>query len=143
MKEKYKIQLAVVGVLIVFLIVLIIKTFGPKSNGIQGKRGLMALIKQEGSVAPAREDNRFTVLEAHSRELTLKRDPFFVQQGPVDSAPVLEGILWDDQNPTAIINGVIVEIGGKVPGHTVIDIKRDSVILHDGTKNGEFKLGVF
>jgi hypothetical protein len=53
----------------------------------------------------------------------------------------LDGILWDKQKPIAIIAGQVVEIGGKVEGNIVVDIKEDRVILSNGSNNFELKLG--
>jgi type II secretory pathway component PulC len=53
---------------------------------------------------------------------------------------VLNGILWDRDNPQAVINGKIVKVGSKIDSKEVIEIKEDRVILSDGTKIFELKL---
>lgn len=52
----------------------------------------------------------------------------------------LEGIIWDDKNPLAMINGRVIKIGDMVSGNRVVDIKKDRVILNDGTRNFEIQL---
>jgi len=91
------------------------------------------------------KDTLFNRLEEETKSLTLSRDPFFL--GPskvIESAELadldLTGILWDSKNPSAIINDTIVEVDGVINGRRVIEIKRESVILNDGTKNFELRL---
>ena len=52
----------------------------------------------------------------------------------------LNGILWDEENPKAIINNVIVTIGDTIGENTVVGIKNDRVILNDGIR--DFELGL-
>ena len=70
------------------------------------------------------------------------RDPFSTSPAPIKGygGLTLGGIVWDKENPMAIINDNIVKIGDKVSGNTVVDIKQDKVILNDGTKDFELKL---
>ena len=60
--------------------------------------------------------------------------------GAAGSKPVLNGIVWDNQSPTAILNDDIVGIGDKVGTNTVVDITPNSVVLNDGTENFELRL---
>jgi len=85
----------------------------------------------------------FLMLQEHAKDLEVKRDPFY--EVPVESLGVslyLSGILWDEEVPAAIINDEIVEIGDEIAGSTVIDIKEDSVILNDGSRNFELNLRI-
>ena len=72
------------------------------------------------------------------------RDPF--SSGPAASAPanvfdmVLTGILWDDSSPLAMIDDNPVAAGDKIGDYTVVEIKKDRVILNDGTKDFELIL---
>jgi len=55
----------------------------------------------------------------------------------------LEGILWDPEKPAAIINGEVVKIGDKLTnGSRIITIKQNAVIVNDGERNIEIKLGL-
>lgn len=56
------------------------------------------------------------------------------------AASGLSGILWDKENPKAIINELIVGIGDEVGGSIVKDIKEDKVILNDGAHDFELRL---
>ena len=73
----------------------------------------------------------------------LLRDPFLSSRNPqrlVVPAPqrptvslIVNGILWDDTTPTAIINSRVVGIGDIIFGKAVVDIERDRVIvMEDG-----------
>lgn len=53
----------------------------------------------------------------------------------------LMGIIWDKQAPLAIINDSIVKPGDRMGANRVIAIEPDRVILNDGTKDFELKLG--
>jgi hypothetical protein len=43
----------------------------------------------------------------------------------------LEGIVWDEQHPMAIINGAIVGVGDRVEGAQVTEIRQDAAVLDD------------
>lgn len=63
---------------------------------------------------------------------------------PVQSSSAgltLSGIIWDNERPTAIINDKIVSTGANIAGYTVIEIKSDKVILSDGSRDFEIKVG--
>ena len=63
------------------------------------------------------------------------RDPFSLKV-----ALALNGILWDDNLPQAIIGDNVVKVGDKVGNNTVVSILKDRVILNDGTRDLEFEL---
>lgn len=71
------------------------------------------------------------------------RDPFTLPKTPVDISVELKlkGIMWDKDNPLTIINGKVLKRGDKIGTNTVIDIKQDRVILSDGDREFELKLG--
>jgi hypothetical protein len=52
-----------------------------------------------------------------------------------DDKFTLEGITFDPQNPTAIINGDVFRTDSEVGGFTVKKILSNSVILSDGVKD--------
>ena len=65
------------------------------------------------------------------------RNPFVL--GQKQDMLMVEGIFWDESNPSVMINGNILGVGGKIGEVTVIDIKPNSVVLKDG--KGEVELG--
>ncbi len=44
----------------------------------------------------------------------------------------LEGIMWDEKTPCAIINGRVVKAKDRIGDNEVVEIKKDRVILNDG-----------
>jgi len=52
----------------------------------------------------------------------------------------LMGILWDEENPSVLINDVIFREGESIQGVTVIEIQRHKVILSDGEESIELTL---
>lgn len=68
------------------------------------------------------------------------RNPFVPKGTERDTGLVLYGIMWEERWPKAMINGNIVGIGNRIGKNKVVDIKRESVILNDGTKNIILKL---
>jgi hypothetical protein len=73
---------------------------------------------------------------------TWGRNPFAPKIHVEPEVPkfTLNGILWDEKTPKAIINDTIVGIGDKINGRTIIEIREDSVILNDGTVDFELTL---
>ena len=69
------------------------------------------------------------------------RNPFTQKKVIGPKELTLSGVIWDDKEPKALINNVVVGIGDEIEGNTVIDIKQDSVILNDGTEDFILKLG--
>ncbi|MFH1776095.1 MAG: hypothetical protein ABH952_00810 [Candidatus Omnitrophota bacterium] len=49
----------------------------------------------------------------------------------------LEGILWDETQPLAIIDGLIVKQGDKIFSKVVVRIEEDKVILKQGDREEE------
>jgi len=93
---------------------------------------------------------------AKTHFVTWVRNPFFPKTPLTPSASAtspssttalatpgltLDGIMWDAENPRAMINGSLVGIGDKIYGNKVIDIKEDRVILNDGTEDFVLRLG--
>lgn len=69
-----------------------------------------------------------------------RRSPFVPKGSRAGSSFGLSGIVWDKKKPKAMIGDAIVNKGDKTGSYTVVDIKKDSVVLNDGTKDIELKL---
>ena len=143
MQKKEIIQLQITGILCVVLLFAAMNSLKVK------KRATLLLTKKKISQAnTTKEKNErlFSKLEEEAKNLELKRDPFFAQ--PVVSAKEtsthlsLNGIVWDEVHPTAIINNTIVRKGSVIEGNTVVDIQKDKVILSDGHRNFELDTGL-
>ncbi len=57
------------------------------------------------------------------------QNPFMLKRAP--KALYIEGIMWDANDPKAIINSSILGVGDKVESKTIIEITPNSVILKD------------
>lgn len=68
------------------------------------------------------------------------RNPFVIPSSGGPQRFILNGIVWDAARPSAIINGEIVEKGGRIGPCIVLDIKPDKVFLNDGTRDLELRL---
>ena len=88
--------------------------------------GPAALAPQE--VLAQREAQRL-----RASELNWNRDPFTRGRTGAVGGFTLSGILWDTQQPIAIINGQMLQVGEELDGYRVADIGQDHVSLTDGT----------
>ena len=52
----------------------------------------------------------------------------------------LNGILWDEETPSAIINGEVVYVGGKIASYRMLRILPEKVILTSGGKRRVLRL---
>ena len=77
-----------------------------------------------------------------SRYITLGRNPFIPKgtKAVEFRKLILNGVAWDEEGYKAVINNTVVEIGDKIGKNTIIDIRKNSVILNDGVSNFEIML---
>jgi len=141
LQKKDKIQLGITAILIIVLLFFVVKNFWG------GKRSKAASIAQVQPMTPKVTEKRisFEELEEEARNLEFGRDPFSKQQVisvSRSSYVNLSGIAWDEEFPTAIINGQIVGVGDEIGGYRVIEIRRNKVVLTDGLKDVELKLEI-
>ena len=82
----------------------------------------------------------FAKLEEIAEKISFNRDPFnpLPQENEVHYG--LQGILWEQAIPMAIINNEVVKVGDKVEKATVVDIRKDAVFLNTGKKIIQLKL---
>lgn len=137
MQRKETIQLSITGVLLAVLVIFTAQLFSGKKQA-----GLRAAQKN-GPRKKALERGLYSRLEEETKDLAPARNPFTNQKRGTFVGSSLEGIVWDPENPKAIINGAIVGVGDKIKDYTIIHIKRDGVILRDEARNVELELGLF
>jgi hypothetical protein len=71
------------------------------------------------------------------------RDPFtFGKTKGAGGDLVLNGIVWDEQFPSAIINGNVVKVADELDGNRVIEIRKEKVVLDKAGVNYELHLWV-
>ena len=68
-------------------------------------------------------------------QLAWGRDPFMrgARAGQA-SGLTLSGVLWDPNQPMAIINGQMVHVGDELEGYRILEITQDRVSVTDGTQ---------
>ena len=52
---------------------------------------------------------------------------------------ILNGILWDETAPSAVVNGRLVAVGDELDGWKVAEIRKDRVVLSNGTTTQTLK----
>jgi hypothetical protein len=139
MQNKKLIILVVLGVLAIFSLIYGIltpsKTKYPareRDSDIQTKN---KIILREEPILTKRITKR-------TNYTSWARNPFTFQKilPKASEGLILSGIIWDKEEPMAIINGEILKIGDNINANLIIDIKQDRVILNDGTNNFELRL---
>lgn len=144
--DKKRLEIIVTAILVLVFILAWANTFSRIKKRAGQKPAVPVSIEQEAralspAVAPAIKQDAL-----NNQGSDWGRDPF---SGRIYKAVKEEaqkdlrvaGILWSKKKPTAIINNKICEIGSRVGGCVVVDIKEDRVILDDGTRAFELKLG--
>ncbi len=118
--------------------------------GRQGKRGRShgkgAVFSIVEPIALKENRNQGTIgtLKEETKKMGVPRDPFSRQSVSAVTARglSLSGIAWDSEDPTAIIDSRIVRVGDEIGGYVVIEIRKDTVVLNNGTENLELNLEI-
>lgn len=147
MRKKDLIQLGATVVLAMVLIFILVNA-SEKSR----RRNLKNVLPKAVDLARVLPDqvkkvesnDLYNLLEQQSRSIELKRDPFtavaIMSEKTLQSGVDLTGILWDKDRPLAIIDGEIVKKGARVANKTIVEIRKDRVILSDGQILTELRL---
>ncbi len=140
MMDKKLIQKIILAALVVIFVILLFKFFsGQGKNPAPAKSALVAVVPPQ----PGQKAKPAAVEDAN-----WGRCPF---SGRVYAPPVasssknidlkLTGILWEENKASALINNSIFKEGDVIGSYTLFKIKKNSVILSDGDKEIELKLG--
>lgn len=135
--SKEKIQLIVTGILGIVLVLMSARTF-EQMRSKKSQRSAPSVVVQPVAADPSAPV--YAALAEEAAKLSVERDPFFPVPKVAASSIVLNGILWDENKPTAIINNEIVQVGQSVNGKVIVGIRKDRVILSDGSKEFELKM---
>lgn len=151
--KKSKIELAITSAAVIILIIVL-------SNSIKS----LLRARKKPAAAPVIEaatiremvgsitiSKRAHGKDAERREKILDdgrawgRDPFLPWDfmGSLDAALFdikLEGIMWDENNPNAVINGGIYEKGDNIGNMTILKIDKQSIVVSDGNKEYTIRL---
>ena len=151
MQNKKLIVLIIMGIAAVFSLIYGI-TASPKGKG--GRAAKPDVTHEAETIQPVK---KLLLKERHAVKSRFKswgRNPFIqgkiqevVQEKIQEKPPVpeslkltLNGIIWNPQNPKALINNAVLSKGDKIGINTIVNIKQKSVILNDGTKDFEIRL---
>ncbi len=133
--KKERIELTITGIGVIFLIFLVLGNV----QKIQAKKRSMA---KSGAAITSSMSVPISFEAPEIEESTIKqgwgRDPFSSGANTPEDIEfeglVVNGIMWDKDNPLAIINDDVVKVGDKLGDLKVVEITKTSVILE---QNGE------
>lgn len=137
MEKKDKIQLGITGVLVIILLFFLMRAFE------KGKRSAPVKAKEFATDQNVKEPGLYARLEQEIKRMDFKRDPFSRQSFSdlkESQGLYLSGILWDEVNPTAIINDEIVAVGSEINGKKIVEIKKNKVVLEADGQTTELGL---
>ena len=126
--------------LMVVLIAVYVRAFLPKRSVPRAAMPSNAAPEQPttvpaGPAAPSPQEvlAQREAQRARADGLSWNRDPFTRGRTGAVGGFALSGILWDTQQPIAIINGQMLRVGEELDGYRVAEIGQDHVSLTDGT----------
>jgi hypothetical protein len=142
-KHSKKNQAPILGVLVIILILSWFNVFRFFSK----KKAEQIQVNFERPVTARFEQPKPRIVSVKNDDaLPLSRCPFtgkrFGNTATNGFIAQLMGILWDERDPQAVINGVIVRKGDTIENATVLEVQKDKVLLSDGSKNIELILGL-
>lgn len=140
MQNKKLMVLAVLGMLAIFSLIYGIVA-SPKTR--RSPQTTAPDIQTEGKVFLTEKPILTQRVAKRTNYVSWGRNPFTLQKtsSKAFKGLILDGIMWSEEKPMAVINGNIVKIGDTVSQNTVVDIKQEKVILNDGIKDFELQLG--
>ena len=139
--NKKKIELAITGIGIVFLIFMAISHM-PNHKNNKPISGSEPFSSPESAMAFFTNDERQT-----TNDEKWGRDPFLLDASSVREQGMeeleLNGIVSDKQSPYAIINNDVVKLGDQVNGMIVIEINEKNVVLDENGQKHTMELNVY
>ncbi len=129
-QQKLKIALPILAVIMAFVWGPIIMGSGSKRNADKSRPSGNGGTVNQGNNRNVDLTNLAYVGKRKKARTSFEdwgRNPFVLTQAI--KALTIEGILWDEQDPKAMINGYIVGVGDKVGSNTIINITPTSVTI--------------
>src|SRR3989338_6885219 len=135
---KEKSQLVLTVILGIILILLSVRAY----HQLQAKRPMRSWAGAVAAPAVSADQAApsYVALAEEAGQTSIERDPVFPASKVSAASIVLNGIFWDEVNPTAVINNEILQAGQSVNGKVIMEIQSDKVILNDGSRNIELKM---
>jgi len=138
--KKERIELVITCIGVIFLIFLVIRG----AQKIQAEKRPM---NKTGKAISVPVSFKRTEAERSKIEKGWGRDPFFSVTANTGNTKlgdlIVNGIVWDEKNPYAIIDRDVVKVGDKLGNMTVIEITENSVILEENGERYTLTLNVF
>jgi len=130
-------------VLAIFAVISLIYGMGGKPgarNGAPRQKAEVAKNATSSVQAPAGIQMKRRVVR--TKFTSWKRSPFVPKPTSDGSyaGTKLSGILTSGKELKAMMGDMVVGKGDKIGGNTVVEVRKDSVVLNDGTKDIEIKL---
>lgn len=144
--HKRKLELLITGIALVIFTLFLVNAFNKTKKQARPSDVSAKPLPMESDRERIRPTlAEYAPSELPKRDLKWGRDPFGLgkfmvkgEEGLVRLA--LNGIVWDGENPYAIINDEIVKKGDTIDGNIVVEIREESVILDDGLEQFTLKL---
>lgn len=139
MKDKKSIVLVILSIA---AIISLIHGIGSLSK-TKSRKFVLRQNFQRGEVKNIDSEGIQTFLNRQEKRIDYSdwgRNPFVLPEIRDSLEVVLNGILWDKENPRAIINNKNVRIGDKAGVYTVEEISEDKVVLTDGIRRLELRV---
>ena len=142
---RQKQQRAILVVLVVVMSAIYaraLRTGSPPARHVQDRLPVHASTSPSSRMALVRQEPLPQRESQHQRAMLLawRRDPF--TRGAIGevSGLTLSGVLWDANQPIAIINGQMVHVGEELEGYRVTEITQDHVSVTDGPQTFQLKI---
>lgn len=141
--KKQKTELMITSIGILFLIFLVI-------SNTQKARKKKAFMAKASDTVISSLSVPISFEEKEIEESAIKegwgRDPFLFGASTATGFGIegfiLNGIVWDKDNPYAIINNDVVKIGDKIGDIAVVEINKESVIVEEDGEQHTLELNV-
>lgn len=104
---------------------------------------LVKRIKQENRLKPSGETDWGWGRNPFYLDAEFQSEEEAVSAEARNMEPVLNGIFWDDQNPSAVINNRYVAVNDTFGEYTVTAIRKNVVVLSDGMDHIELRTGLY
>ncbi|MBM3251737.1 MAG: hypothetical protein FJZ11_03035 [Candidatus Omnitrophica bacterium] len=143
--DKQQKQIIISALIIVFIIVWV-NAFRLIKQRSKKKSSVAAIATSiPESTSSQTESKQPVIAEVIEERLEWVRCPFSGKIYSSNAGEMIDlkliGILWDERDPQAIINNKVVGLGDSVGTSTVVEIKQNSVILNEGSRIFEIRLG--
>ncbi len=139
--RKQKIELIITGVGIVILIYMFSGIF-TKTRTVESPENKASGHSVISDATNFSEKNPMEEIEGIADKKPWGRNPFtfgaIASRAPGADSLELNGIVWDEYNPYAIVNNEVLKTGDVINGMTVLDIREKEIILDSG--NEEYRL---